>query len=199
MNRGFAQFISYVFHPGLMPLGGVAVIMLLSPHFVNQDVFLLVLGYAFLGTYLFPFMLSLLLLRLKLLSNLEMYHAKERRLPYIAAALFYFLTARSMSQFPVPDYAAKILLAGVFIMGLAFALLPFIKLSMHMAGVAALLALIIQLSVVYKMQLLLPLALLIFLSGLMGTARLVLKAHTPTEVYLGFALGLGSAFLSLNV
>lgn len=182
-----------------MPLAGVSIALLLSPNYIAKPLLLLVLAYTFLGTYVFPFMLSLLLLKLKLLKSLEMFEAQERRLPYLAAAAFYFLTARSMSDFPVPDMTAKLLLAGVFIMGIAFALLPFIKLSMHMAGVGALLALIIQMSVIFRMQLLLPIALIVLLAGLMGTARLTLKAHTPAEVYLGILLGMLAMFGSLNL
>ncbi len=39
----------------------------------------------------------------------------------------------------------------------------------------------------------------ILLAGLVGTARLWLKAHQPKELYAGFALGLFAQYLALKI
>ncbi len=68
-----------------------------------------------------------------------------------------------------------------------------------MAGVGAFSGLALYTSYYYGLQLLLFIAVTFLLAGLVGTARLKLKAHTPAEVYLGYLLGLGASFLSLTI
>ena len=189
MNRGFAQFISYLIHPGLVPLVGCILIMMLSPHYISRPVFLTVLAYVFLGTYFFPLLMAFFLKKLGLLKSLHMANASERKLPFLTAGLFYFITAQSLRTFPAPFILSEYLFAGVIILGIALMLLGLTKLSIHMAGMGALLALALYLSFSYNYEMLFLIALITLLSGLLGTARLVLKAHTPVEVYLGFFLG----------
>jgi membrane-associated phospholipid phosphatase len=190
VNKGFAQFISYVAHPGLMPLVGVVFVLLLTPQYIGQNIFFIALIYVFLGTYFFPFLLVLVLRKIGLLSSLHMHQASERRLPYLTAGLFYFITAQSLRSFPIPEIIPIYLLSGVLILFICLLLLGKIKISIHMAGVGALIGLVIYTSYFFGLQLLLFIAALILLAGLVGTSRLLLRAHSPTEVYLGFFLGL---------
>lgn len=190
VNKGVAQFISYIAHPGLMPLVGVMFVLLLTPQYIGQAVFFIALLYVFLGTYLFPFLLIIVLRKIGLVSSLHMHNASERRLPYITAGLFYFITAQSLRNFPIPDTISAYLLCGVIILFVCLLVLSKIKISIHMAGVGALLGLTIYTSYMFGMQLLLFIAGLVLLAGLVGTSRLYLKAHSALEVYIGFFLGL---------
>ncbi len=199
MNRGIAQFISYIAHPGLMPLVGVVFALLISPQYVGRPIFLIVLLYVFVGTYLFPFSLVMVLKKFGLIRSLHMNEARERRLPYLTAGLFYFITAQSLRSFPIPFSVSQYLFAGVLILGIALLFLQKIKLSIHLAGVGAFSGLVLYTSYYYGLQLLLFIALTFLIAGLVGTARLKLKAHTPTEVYLGYLLGLSASLLSLTV
>ena len=196
VNKGFAQFLSYLAHPGMVPIAGVALAMLLSPHYISKGVFFTVMAYVFLGTYFFPLGMSIVLKKLGLIKSLRMEKASERRLPFITAALFYFITAQSLRSFPVPIYVAQYLFSGVLILGISLMLLSFTKISIHMAGMGALLALILHISAAYGLQLLLLMSLTILLAGSLGTARLVLKAHNSLEIYSGFLLGLVAVFMS---
>ena len=192
MNKALATALSYIIHPALIPMLGVALVLVLSPHFISKPIFLVVMAHVFLGTYLFPLLLALALKRLGMLSSLSMADPAERRIPYIMAALFYFLTAHSLRDYPIPQATIGYLLAGVVILAVALVLLSFTKLSIHTAGLGAFTALTLFLSFYYGVDLLMIIALSIVLTGLIGTARLYLGAHTPFEVYLGYAVGLGS-------
>lgn len=196
MNRGFAQLVSYIAHPSLMPLVGITFILLLSPHYVSQPLFLLIILYTFLGTYLFPFIVVAAMQRLGVIKSLHMKNAADRRLPFVSAGLFYFLTAQALRNFPLPMLIPQYLFAGVIILGFSIIVLRFTKISIHAAGMGSLAALILFISNQYNIQLLLPIALVILVGGLVATARLYLAAHKPLEIYLGYALGIGSAFLS---
>ncbi len=198
VNKGVAQFISYIAHPGLMPLVGVVFVLLLTPQYIDQAVFFIALLYVFLGTYLFPFILILVLRKIGLLNSLHMQNASERRLPYVTAGLFYFITSQSLRNFPIPDSISAYLLSGVIILFVCLLFLSKIKISIHMAGVGALLGLAIYTSYSFGLQFLLFIAALVLLAGLVGTSRLFLKAHTPSEVYIGFFLGLLTSLGSLT-
>jgi membrane-associated phospholipid phosphatase len=193
MNRGIANFVSYIAHPGLMPLVGVLFVLLLTPEYIGQGVFLIALVYVFLGTYLFPFLLVLVLRKIGLLGSLHMHEPSERKLPYVTAGLFYFVTAQSLRGFPIPNFIPLYLFSGVIILFVCLLLLRTIKISIHMAGIGALLGLVLFTSYFFSLQLLLFIAALFLLAGLVGSSRLYLKAHTPVEVYVGFFLGLISS------
>lgn len=104
-----------------------------------------------------------------------------------------------MSQFPIPDAVAKFVLAGIIIIGIALACLSFFKISIHAAGIAALLTLCVQLSIIFKMQLLGPIAILVLVCGVVGTARLVLKSHSLSEILVGYVLGALATLVTINV
>lgn len=190
MSRSLANFISYVFHPGLIPLLGTMSILLLSPHYVSRPLFITVLLYVFFGTYFFPLLMILFLRKLELIQSIHMTDATDRKLPYLAAGLFYFITAQRLQDLPTSPILSKYLYSGLLILGIALLFLQKIKLSIHMAGMGAFLALVMFLSQTFNYQMLVLIALVTLCSGLVGTARLILKAHFPGEIYLGFLLGL---------
>ena len=190
MNKPLAIALSYLAHPALIPMLGVAFILLLSPHYISSSVFLIVMLHVFLGTYFFPLVLALALKRMGLLSSLRMAEPSERKLPYITAGLFYYITAHSLRDYPLPEAVTGYLLAGVVILAVALVLLSFTKISIHTAGMGAFVALTLFLSYYYGVDLLPVLIISLILTGLLATARLYLDAHTPFEVYSGFLIGM---------
>ncbi len=157
----------------------------------------MVVLYVFLGTYILPAFLIFSFYKLGLVSSMHLQEAKERRYPYLLSALFFYLTAQSVQNFPVPDTVAKYMLAGVLLLVIALLLLNFTKLSAHMAGLGGLLGVIIYISYAFNMQLLHIICGVILLAGFLASARLALKAHTPFEVYAGFILGVSCVFFVL--
>jgi len=197
MSKTFAQILAYILHPVLMPTLGVAGIMALSPYYISKPVFLLTIFYVFMGTYILPSILIFSLWKLRIISSVHLENAKERRYPYLLTALFFYLTAISVKDFQVPDTIAVYLFSGVLVIGIALVLLSFTKISAHMAGMGGLLALTFYLSYNYSIELLFIISAILLAAGLLGAARLRLKAHSPLEVYLGFFLGLCSTLLVL--
>jgi len=197
MSKTFAQILAYILHPVLMPTLGVAGIMALSPYYISKPVFLLTIFYVFMGTYILPSILIFSLWKLRIISSVHLENAKERRYPYLLTALFFYLTAISVKDFQVPDTIAVYLFSGVLVIGISLVLLSFTKISAHMAGMGGLLALTFYLSYNYSIELLFIISAILLAAGLLGAARLRLKAHSPLEVYLGFFLGLCSTLLVL--
>ncbi len=68
-----------------------------------------------------------------------------------------------------------------------------------MVGLGGLIALIIFISFYLKVNLSFYLILTVLFTGLTGTARLLLKAHTPVEVYSGFILGFAVVLATMMI
>ena len=71
------------------------------------------------------------------------------------------------------------------------------KISIHMVGAGGLVALIGFLAFYLKVDLQFYLVISLVLAGITGTARLILKAHTPDQVYTGFLTGFSVVLLTL--
>jgi membrane-associated phospholipid phosphatase len=71
-----------------------------------------------------------------------------------------------------------------------------IKISLHTGAIGGLIGFLIYFSYHYQINLTIFLAFFCVLCGLIASARLRLKAHTPTEVLVGFVIGLGTQLLA---
>ncbi len=63
------------------------------------------------------------------------------------------------------------------------------KISLHMIGIGGLLGLLSALAYLYGLHINWILMTTILLAGIIGTARLYLNEHNPSQVYSGFMMG----------
>lgn len=195
--RTTSQLISYLFHPAIVPAFGILLIIKGLPHYIEPTLFLYIIGMVILGTYIFPLILAYLLVKLKLIPNLTMENAKDRRLPFLISILFFFMTAQALANLPIPNEPARFILGGGLSILVLWIFLPFKKVSAHLAGMGGITALLFYLSVTYSQNYLLLISFQIVLSGIVASARLILKAHTPLEVALGFLVGISCTSAAL--
>jgi membrane-associated phospholipid phosphatase len=71
------------------------------------------------------------------------------------------------------------------------------KISLHMTAQGALAGMLLAIAFRHNANLLLFISMVFFGGGLVGWARLYLRAHTPAQVYIGYCTGLALAFLVL--
>ncbi len=151
----------------------------------------------FIGTYIIPVLVTLLMYRLKMISSIEMKQARDRRFPYLVGALSYYFVSEVIKGLNIPRETHLFLLASTAVILLHLLLLRRFKPSAHMAGIGGFLGLLFALALHYRLNLIPLLALAIILAGLLASARLFLKAHNNFEVVFGFFSGLGLVFLIL--
>jgi membrane-associated phospholipid phosphatase len=72
------------------------------------------------------------------------------------------------------------------------------KLSEHMAGMGAVIGGVVSFSALFGYNPLWWLCFFIIISGLLGSARIILNHHTSGEVFGGFLVGLVCSLLVLN-
>ncbi|WP_417590850.1 hypothetical protein [Owenweeksia hongkongensis] len=199
MNRSFAQALSYLLHPAVFPLLGTLAVMQFSPYFIPSNVLIITLALVFTGTYVLPLAISYLLYKLDVIKSLEMKTAQERRIPYLIGAVCYYFIASMINVLQLPREAYLFLLASTIIIVLHLMLLRFMKPSAHLGGIAGFTALLFALSLKFQINLLPLIALCIILCGFLASARLYLKAHTPTEIITGFLTGVIVVFTVITL
>jgi len=197
MNRSLAKGISILFHPAIYPIIGIFLILRHLPYHYSHKVVVLSIAMVFIGTYLIPVLISLLLFRLRLISSLMMNNAKDRRWPYAFGAVCFIFTAHFLYQAELASEAYLFLFGSALVIILHLGLLRFLKPSAHMAGIGGFLALLMAVSAKYSLNVLPFILLLFLLAGIIGSARLALDAHTPRELWLGFISGLVIVFSTI--
>lgn len=199
MTNGFAKVLSVLFHPSFAPTWGIGTVLLINPHALPIAFVWSIIGYVFAGTFILPFLSSLLLVKAGVVTNLLMRNAKERKYPYLIASFFMFMAGKALLDAPIPAEGPWSLIAGGAMMLVLLALLGKWKISAHMSGLGSYLALVIFLAKHYEINLISWIALIVLIMGLVGVSRLKLKAHTPTEVILGTVVSFTIVFLTLSI
>jgi membrane-associated phospholipid phosphatase len=94
-----------------------------------------------------------------------------------------------MDDLNLPAVIPNMILGGAIGISLCMAINTKWKISIHMLGMGSIVGLLVGLTMRYQSALLPIILSIIIVSGLVGYARLRLDAHTPGQVYAGFALG----------
>jgi len=193
----FSKYISTILHPVLLPTIATLVYFILVPtHHPLKQIYIIV-SLVFLGSYIIPLLLLVLFKSLKLISNYEIEDVKERRIPVISFIVISFILGKIFFSLPQFKLLSLLFFASFIALSFVYLLLYMnFKTSLHLTGISGFTAFIILISLFYKLNLIYLIALLLFLIGLLATARLILKAHSPTELIAGFSVGIGSIILT---
>ena len=192
MSKLLAKIISIIFNPLLMPTYGLLILLnsetyfSMLPFHAKKVIFIIV----FITTCLLPLAFLPLFMYQNLLKDFEMPTIKERIIPFSTMTILYFMGYLILNQMDVPSTIANVLLAGAITILIMLLITLRWKISAHMAGIGALTGAIIIFSYYLKTNLIIFLLGSIFIAGLLGTSRLILNHHTPTQIYSGFGLGL---------
>lgn len=192
--RFFAHILSYIFHPLFIPAYVVAVLIWLQP-FNNLTIGSFykprMLAMVILYTAFFPGIVVFLCWRLKFIKNMYLTERTDRIIPFVASMFFYFwiyYVSRNLDYFPV---SFKQFLLGVFISSAAalFANM-YTKISMHgiaMGGMVGFMFRQLFIDGYFPREIAL---LALIIAGAVCTARLILNAHKPIDIYAGFFVGI---------
>ncbi|MFT4063069.1 MAG: hypothetical protein QM642_12020 [Edaphocola sp.] len=191
--RGPAKVISYLLHPLFMPLLSAFIVMVLDKSAfagikaAQRSQLLINIGINTIG---FPLLSILLLKALGFIESIQLKTTKERIIPLIATMTFYFWAYLVVKNLNAP-LSLRVLMLGCFWgIVVVFLLNIFMKVSMHTAAAGGVLSIIVVLMFIGHINLSIPLLLALLVGGTIGTARLVLYAHTPWELWLGYIAGM---------
>jgi hypothetical protein len=154
--------------------------------------------YIFLLTSLIPALTVLLLKFTGSVQTVILNDKEDRVIPYIVTTVFYLFTYYNFRTKMLPSNLLLGYLMACALIVFSVLLINFYsKISIHLATLGALCGLISAISSVSFFEVRWFLIGIILLSGLVGSARFSLKAHSASQLYLGFILGFFTMFLFL--
>jgi hypothetical protein len=209
MSKSFARFLSAVGHPILMVTYTLFFLLWVNPYAFgvsapsDKKAIMLMLS-VFFTTTILPGLGIMLMKPLGLLKNLEMPGQQERIGPYIVGGVFYlwlYINLRSTGH--TPAFYNGLVLGSTMTLFACFFANIFTKISVHAAGVGGAVSMVLLTNIYWGGHTLaagvmggtlfigLPviLALAVVFAGSVGASRLVMGAHTPEQLYRGYAVG----------
>lgn len=192
IERTLARVISILFHPLIMTTLGMLIIFNSGTAFsaVQPEVKRVSLVVMALFTSVFPAALIIILYLTGAIKDVELTSRKERLLPVsltIILYMFTFFVVRSIPQ--LTSGHVVFLFCPPVALFIALVLSNFMMPSIHMLGTGMLAGVVLSLMIYYGAQVQMIFLIIIMVSGFVGSARLILKIHTPLEVLAGFAAG----------
>ena len=189
MNN-FLKSISFIFHPLIIPLLGVVFYFTKSPKYISVEIIQAKLISLFILTIVLPILLYFLLKTLGQAKSIYLETTKERIFPLIVNCIVVLLV---LNRILTANQIIELyyFFVGILISTLACLFLVFMrfKASIHMTSIAGLFMFFIALSIHFSININGTLAIMFILTGAIATSRLHLKAHTETELIIGFFIG----------
>lgn len=214
----FAHFFSFVFHPLLVLTYMLVLLLMVNPYLfgVNNlwDGHFLVL-LIFLSTFFIPLIAVLMMRVLGLIESFQMEDKRERIGPYISTGIFYLWMFRNLLDNPDIPLAYKVFVLGATIaLFVAFVINLVSKISLHAVGMGGLIGMTVITMLLFsydsftintsfwgaiQVSMTALLMLIILLSGIVCTSRLLLNAHRLQDIYGGIIVGFSTQFIALQI
>ena len=197
-KHGFSQFISYLFHPGIMPTVGALFVLWSVPETYSWNTIFKITSTVFVGTYASPLIAIVLFRATKTISSVHLIEREDRIYPYITGAACAFATAAFLKKAMAPEEIYLTVYGTAFVLIVSTILIPYFKSSAHMAGATGFFALFLRLNQRYGAGKPEYLLLLLLMLGAVAWSRISLKRHTLQELLSGGLLGFSVVYVLLS-
>ena len=191
--RVAARVVSYVFHPLFIPVYLSWFLMYINPvfpAFTAADKTLLLLRFVVMYT-VFPLVTVLIAKGLGFVQSIHLKTQKDRIIPYVACGVYYFwmwYVLKNQPQFP--RQLVLLSLAIFLASSLGLIMNSFMKVSMHAISLGVMITFVLLLAFKTDVNYGTYIALALFITGIVSTARLINSDHYPVEVYAGLFAGI---------
>lgn len=197
---GLARFVSSVLSPLLMPTYGSILVLWTSilcalPSGTRVTAVIVIMGI----TCIIPMTGIGLLHHFGFISDKRLNKPRERTIPYIIAVACYTAAVFYLDHIHAPSWFTMFAVGGLVTLVITATINVWWKISAHMGGTGGVVALIYQMHKmnVEAFDLFWVLAAAVFLAGVVGTSRLILKSHNVAQVLAGFANGFLCVYLAM--
>jgi hypothetical protein len=193
MNRSLAILLSTVFHPVFVNLLSFTLVIELTPYleagFTPEAKWFYVL-YAFITTGLIPLFVVVARKALGFTKSIMLEQADDRHIPYITTAIAYLFGYYLFIKIGAPHLLQGYMLGSACVLVCILIINFKTKISAHATSLGALAGVVIALTPIAWIDTRMLIGVILIISGLTAVSRLALQAHTPKQLYTGFALGL---------
>ena len=189
----FYKLISTILHPIVIPTIGVMLYFLLIPNSLLQNQKLTILSLVFGVSYVIPLLILIFLKKTRIIKSYQPKSIRERKMPIALMTIVFYLFGNSLNNIANLRDLGLLFYATSLSLFLSYILFYFkIKASIHLLSLGISVGFFMVLSIVYTQSF--AIVIIILLAGLLASARLHLKEHTPKEIYVGFFIGIVTPF-----
>lgn len=193
-----ANTLSWVLHPFLQPVY-LMVVLLTMTTFAHYSVGVkfYLMWVVVLYAIIIPFLALGVLHSLGRISDFKVDDRRQRIWPLLVGIVCYALCALTFAKIPSAIFLRKFMVAAACCEAMCLLVTLRWKISLHLTGMGAAVALLVVMNVVGVGSMLIPLAVAILLSGALASARLYLGCHNGAQVLAGFGGGFAVAVLAM--
>jgi membrane-associated phospholipid phosphatase len=193
-----ARIISIIFTPFYLPLVGIAILFSFSyMNMLPLSYKLLVVTIVYLLTILAPTLLIRLYRQHRGWSLLQLGHRRRRLVAYVISILCYLACIWLMFYYHIYHFIVIIVVAALIIQAVSVIVSIWWKISMHTAAIGGVAGALMAFAELFRFNPVWWLCIVVFLSGILGTARIVLRQHTLGQVVAAFFIGAVCAFFTI--
>ena len=186
-----ARIVSAVFTPFMVPFVAFCLLLFLTYLRILPLAYkLTVLGMVYSFTILLPMLSIYLFQKLNGWGIKELSDREKRFFPYALTILCYVACLLTMHRIHLPRYMCGIIAATLLCMLICTLVNMKWKISTHMASSGLMVGGLLSYSFLFQFNSVWWLSGFILLSGMLGSARIILRQHTLCEVGGGFLAGL---------
>jgi hypothetical protein len=192
--KAIAQFFTVIFHPLFLLNFGMFAVFKFHPYYISKfydEQFYTISMFIAVNTLIMPLLSVYLLKRFKFIDDFAISNPKQRLIPYSLIAILLSVTTFQMYRYEVYGVPLVFLLSTVVCVILNVLINIKMKVSSHAIASGGLVALFVFLTLFKHLSIFnWFLIASILMAGFSAWSRLKLNAHTDTQVYSGFFIGL---------
>ena len=188
-----------LFTPFYLPLVGIAMLLMFT--FLSglpTKYKLLLIASVYLLTVFIPTVLIFLYRLARGWSLQELGQKHHRIVPYTISIVCYLMCIWMLDRVYVNHEIISIIIAALIIQAASIIVNFFWKISTHTAAIGGVVGALVAYGFLFEFNPLGWLCLAIFVSGIVGSARIILRQHSVAQVVAGFFLGVVCAFVSIT-
>ena len=190
MLKKILPAFSYFFHPLFISVYAVLLFFFFGKHHYNyQEVYLVIIQIVIITIFI-PVTIYYLLLSLGRVDSVMLAKKNQRRLPLLIHSILLLILIRKSITIANFEILYFFFLGSFISTFWAFVFLfTKYKVSLHQLAISSLTIFVIGISLHFNVRMLWIIVPLIVCNGLVASSRLVMKAHTTTELVLGGLIG----------
>lgn len=190
-----ARIMSMIFTPFYLPLVGLVALFIFSYMSMLPMLYKLpMLITVYIFTVLLPSVLIHTYRHFQGWTLRELGKKERRIVPYLISILCYFGCFFLMEYRNTPRVMSIILVAALAIQMVCAFINIWWKISTHTAAIGGVAGALLAYSIIFGFNPIWWLCLVLILAGMVGTARMILRQHSLSQVVVGFFVGLVCAF-----
>lgn len=196
--RKLSNTLSWVLHPFLQPIYLMTVLLTMTTfaRYTPQMKFYLMWVVA-LYAIIIPVLTLGVLRSLGRITDFRVDDRRERLLPLLIGTVCYVLCAITFAKIPSAIFLRKFMIAAACCEMLCFVVSLRWKISLHLTGMGAVVALLVVMNIIGVGNMLVPLLIAILCAGALASARLYLGCHNGAQVLAGFCGGFAVSLLAV--